>query len=112
MQEDIAAFKDYTAEDAKGGGAPKKAAPKPSEDKKEGKQEAAPQQQPQQQQQKPSQPKQPSGQRLLSEVHLSNICMPASTHAAHFVTIVNLTYCGFQGRYLCEIVTCMWVHLV
>ena len=62
MQADIAAFKDYTAEDAKGAGAPKKPAAKP-EAKKEGKQETAPQQQPQQQEQKPapSQPKQPSG---------------------------------------------------
>ncbi len=62
IQEDIAAFKDYTAEDAKGGGAPKKPAAK-TEAKKEGKQETAPQQQPQQSEQKPapSQPKQPSG---------------------------------------------------
>lgn len=104
MQEDIAAFKDYTAEDAKGGGAPKKAAPKPSEDKKEGKQEAAPQQQPQQQQQKPapSQPKQPSGQRLMSEVHVSSASMTAHSwciHSrSHVVTTVSLAYCGFWQK--------------
>ena len=63
-QEDVAAFKDYTAEDAKGGGAPKKqAAPKSEGQKPEGKQEAAPQQKAPQQEQKPaaSQPTQPSG---------------------------------------------------
>ena len=68
VQGDIAAFKDYTAEDAKGagdgGGAPKKqAVPESAGKKAEGKQETAPQQKPQQQEQKPapSQPKQPSG---------------------------------------------------
>ena len=68
VQEDVAAFKDYTAEDAKGaggGGGPskKQAAPESEGKKAEGKQETAPQQKPQQQEQKPapSPPKQPSG---------------------------------------------------
>ena len=65
VQGDIAAFKDYTAEDAKegGGGAPKKkAAPEAEAKKSEGKQEKAPQQKPQQNEQKPApQPKQPAG---------------------------------------------------
>ena len=69
VQEDIAAFKDYTAEDAKGGagggggGTPKKQAAPESEGKKaEAKQEKAPQK-PQQKEQKPAppQPQQPSG---------------------------------------------------
>ena len=82
VQGDIAAFKDYTAEDAKGagggGGAPKKQAAPESEGKKaEGKQETAPQQKPQQQQQKsaPSQPKQPSG-KMLSHASAHD-CQPS-----------------------------------
>ena len=66
VQGDIAAFKDYTAEDAKEGGAPKKQPAKP-----EGKQEAAPAQKSQQQEQKPAppQPKQSSGQHT-SQAHM------------------------------------------
>ena len=62
-QGDVAAFKDYTAEDAKeGGGAPKKqATPEPESKKAEGKQEAAPKQKPQEQSPAAPQPKQPSG---------------------------------------------------
>ena len=64
VQGDIAAFKDYTADDSTEGGAPKKqAAPKSEGKKPEGKQEPDSQQKPQKQEAKaaPAQPKQPSG---------------------------------------------------
>lgn len=68
MQGDVAAFKDYTAEDARGGGgggggAPnKQATPQPESKKAEGKQEAAPQQKSQEQSPAAPQPKQPSSE--------------------------------------------------
>lgn len=90
---DIAAFKDYTAEDAKGGGAPKKPAAKP-EAKKEGKQETAPSQQPQQQEQKPapSQPKQPSGGRVIASPYAKKLAREAN------VDISQATATGPEGR--------------
>ncbi|KAA6412928.1 MAG: hypothetical protein FRX49_13770 [Trebouxia sp. A1-2] len=92
-EEDIAAFKDYTAEDAKGGGAPKKPAAKP-EAKKESKQETAPQQQPQQQEQKPapSQPKQPSGGRVIASPYAKKLAREAN------VDISQATATGPEGR--------------
>ena len=94
VQGDVAAFKNYTAEDAKGGGggAPKKQAVPELEGKKaEGKQETAPQQKPQQQEQKPapSQPKQPSGK------------MPSHASAHEYQPPGGLVCVLVTGRGLC-----------
>lgn len=86
---DIAAFKDYTAEDAKEGGAPKQQPAKP-----ESKQEAAPAQKPQQQEQKPAppQPKQSSGGRVIASPYAKKLAREAG------VDVSQATASGSEGR--------------
>lgn len=93
-QGDIAAFKDFTAEDAKeGGGAPKKQATPESESKKaEGKQEAAPKQKPQEQSPAASQPKQLSGSRVIASPYAKKLAKEAG------VDISQASATGPDGR--------------